>query len=139
MSEISRRGLLTGACGLLLLTSGVQALPASANDAVKKLANGRLSVALRKIPALSTIGGSVQIGNFKGKPVAISRTGESTYIAFSLSCPHQGVPVEKTDSGWRCEAHGSEFESDGDLVLGPATTHLKRIPIKVTRGTAVVG
>jgi Rieske Fe-S protein len=117
----------------------VQALPASANDAVKKLANGRLSVTLRKIPALSNIGGSVEIGNFKGKPVAISRTGESTYIAFSLSCPHQGVPVEKTDSGWRCEAHGSEFESDGDLVLGPAITRLKRIPIKVTRGTAVVG
>jgi Rieske Fe-S protein len=139
MSEISRRRLLTGACGLLLLTSGVQALPASANDAVKKLANGRLSVTLRKIPALSKVGGSVAIGNFKGKPVAMSRTGESTYIAFSLSCPHQGIPVEKTDSGWRCEAHGSEFESDGDLVLGPATTRLKRIPIKVTRGTAVVG
>ena len=139
MSDISRRGLLTGACGLLLLTNGVQALPASANDAVKKLANGRLSVSLRKIPALSAVGSAVQIGTIKDAPVAISRTGASTYIAFSLRCPHQGVPVEKTESGWRCEAHGSEFEADGDLVLGPATTRLKRVPIKVSRGTAVVG
>lgn len=138
MNPISRRNFLTGACGLLML-NGVQALPASANTAVKKLPNGRLSVQLGKIPALATVGGSVRIGIIKGKPVAISRTGASTYIAFSLSCPHQGVPVEKTETGWRCEAHGSEFEPAGDLILGPATTRLKRIPIKVTRGTAVVG
>ena len=138
MNLISRRSFLAGTCGLLML-NGVQALPASANSAVKKLSNGRLSVQLARIPALATIGGSVAIGMIKGKPVAISRTGDKTYIAFSLSCPHQGVPVEKTETGWICEAHGSEFEPDGDLVLGPATTRLKRIPMKVTRNTAVVG
>lgn len=138
MNPISRRGLLAGTCGLLML-NGIQALPASANSAVKKLSNGRLSVQLGRIPALATIGGSVAIGIIKGKPVAISRTGDKTYTAFLLSCPHQGVPVTKVETGWRCEAHGSEFEADGDLVLGPATTRLKRIPLKVTRNTAVVG
>lgn len=138
MTPISRRNFFAGTCGLLLL-GGVQALPASANTAVKKLPNGRLSVQLGKIQALASIGGATQIGNIKGKPVAISRTSTTTYIAFSLSCPHQGVPVEKTEAGWRCEAHGSEFESSGDLILGPAITRLKRIPIKVSRGVAVVG
>ncbi len=138
MTPISRRNFLAGACGLLVL-NGVQGLPAAANSAVKKLPNGRLSVQLAKIPALANVGGSVAIGIIKGKPVAISRTGATTYIAFSLNCPHQNVPVTKVETGWRCEAHGSEFEPDGDLVLGPATTRLKRIPIKVTRGTAVVG
>ena len=138
MNPISRRNFLTGTCGLLIL-SGVQALPASANTAVKRLPNGRLSVQLGKIQALSAVGGSVQIGIIKGKPVAVSRTGEKTFVAFSLSCPHQGVLVEKTESGWRCDAHGSEFEPAGDLILGPATTRLKKIPIKVTRGVAVIG
>jgi len=138
MHPISRRSFLAGSCGLLML-NGVQGLPASANSAVKKLSNGRLSVQLGKIPALANVGGSVRIGIIKGQPVAISRTGDATYIAFSLTCPHQNVPVTKVETGWRCEAHGSEFEPDGDLVLGPATTRLKRIPIKVTRNTAVVG
>jgi Rieske Fe-S protein len=38
-----------------------------------------------------------------------------------------------------CEAHNSEFEPDGDLVLGPATTGLVKVPIKVSRGVATIG
>jgi len=38
-----------------------------------------------------------------------------------------------------CPAHNSEFEGDGDLVLGPATTGLARVPIKVSRGVATIG
>ena len=51
----------------------------------------------------------------------------------------QGVKVSKKESGWVCEAHGSEFESDGDLVLGPATTRLPRVPMKISKGVATVG
>ncbi len=135
---VSRRSFLAGTCGLFLL-NGIQALPASANSAVKKLSNGKLSVQLNKLDALAQVGGAVRIGVIKGNPVAISRTGSATYLAFSLRCPHQNVPVTKTENGWRCEAHGSEFEADGDLILGPATTRLPRVPIKISRGVAVIG
>jgi Rieske Fe-S protein len=136
--EINRRALLSGACALLAIT-GLGALPASANSGIRKLGNGRVSVNLKSIPELSKVGGSVGIGNVKGKPVAITRTGASSYIAFSLSCPHQGVKLTQATTGWVCDAHGSEFEADGDLVLGPATTRLPRVPMKVSKGTATVG
>ena len=136
--EINRRALLSGACALLAIT-GLGALPASANSGIRKLGNGRVSVNLKSIPELSKVGGSVGIGNVKGKPVAITRTGTSSYIAFSLSCPHQGVKLTQAATGWVCDAHGSEFEADGDLVLGPATTRLPRVPMKVSNGTATVG
>jgi hypothetical protein len=129
MEAISRRTAITGACGILLL-SGLGEIPAAANSAVKKLANGRLSVQLKRIPELAKVGGSVSIGNVKGAPVAITRTGTSSYTAFSLNCPHQNVKVTKTESG---------FKSNGDLVMGPATTRLVRVPIKVSRGVATVG
>ena len=138
MEELSRRALLTGACAIATL-SGLGALPAAASNSVKKLANGRVSVTLKSIPELAKVGGSVGIGNVKGRPVAITRTGTSSYIAFSLSCPHQGVTVKRDEEGWSCEAHGSEFAANGDLVMGPATTRLPKIPIKVSRGVAVVG
>jgi Rieske Fe-S protein len=138
MEDLSRRALLSGACAIFTL-SGLGALPAAASNAVKKLANGRVSVTLKIIPELAKIGGSVSIGNVKGRPVAITRTGASSYIAFSLSCPHQGVTVSRQEGGWMCEAHGSEFSINGDLVMGPATTRLPRVPIKVNRGVAVVG
>ena len=136
--EINRRALLSGACALLVLR-GLGALPASANTGIRRLGNGRVSVKLKSLPELSKIGGSVGIGNVKGKPVAITRTGNSSYVAFSLSCPHQGVKLSWEENGWICDAHGSEFKADGELVLGPATTRLPRVPMKIAKGVATVG
>lgn len=136
--DIDRRALLTGACAILAL-SGFASPSASANSAVRKLSNGRLAVTLKGLPELSKVGGSVGIGDVKGLPVAITRTGNSSYIAFSLSCPHQGVKVSWKGTGWSCSAHGSEFKADGDLVLGPATTRLPKVPIKIAKGIATVG
>jgi Rieske Fe-S protein len=137
MASLSRRSLFTGAC--VVLAIGSSEVPAAANPAVKKLSGGRLSVILKNVPALSAIGGAVRIGTLKGVPVGIARTGASQYIAFSLRCPHQGITIDRSQNGWVCSAHLSEFEPDGDLVLGPATTGLSKVPIKVSRGVATIG
>lgn len=137
MEPISRRSLFAGVCAVVAL--GGSEVPAAANAVVKKLPNGKLSVTLKDLPALSAIGGAMRIGSIKGVPVGIARVGTNKYTAFNLSCPHQGVTVTKTDNGWMCKAHNSEFEPDGDLVLGPATTGLAKVPIKVSRGVATIG
>jgi Rieske Fe-S protein len=137
MEPLSRRSLFAGVCAIVAL--GGSEVPAAANAAVKKVAGGRLSVNLKAVPALSKVGGATRIGSVKGVPVGIARTGASKYVAFSLRCPHQGVAVTRTDNGWVCSAHLSEFEPDGDLVLGPATTALTPVPIKVSRGVATIG
>lgn len=134
---INRRALFAGLCGVVALS--IAPVPANANSAIKKLSGRRLSVQLKKIKELQTVGGSVRIGTVKGKPVAITRTGASTYNAFTLLCPHQGVEVTKSDAGWRCSAHGSEFAANGGLELGPATSDLPKVPIRVVRGVATVG
>jgi Rieske Fe-S protein len=137
MEPVSRRSLFAGACAIVAL-GGIE-VPAAANPAVKKIAGGRLSVNLKAVPALSKVGGATRIGSIKGVPVGIARTGAAKYVAFNLRCPHQGVTVGRTESGWVCSAHLSEFEPDGDLLLGPATTGLARVRIKVTRGIATIG
>ena len=137
MEDLSRRALLAGACALLAL--GPSALPAAAQSAVRRLPDGRLSVRVRDVPQLGTVGGAVRIGSVAGTPVAVARTGPSSYRAFSLRCPHQGVVVTQTEQGWSCSAHGSLFEPDGDLTLGPATTALSRVPATLRRGSLIVG
>jgi len=137
MEPISRRSFIAGVCAVVAL-SGSE-LPAAANTAVKKLPGGRVSVNLKAVPALAKVGGAAKIGSVKGVPVAIARTGTSNYIAFNLLCPHQKVTVTQNEKGWVCNAHGSEFEADGDLVLGPATTGLARVPIKVLKNVATIG
>lgn len=138
--KISRRSAITavaGACAIVALNAAT--LPVAANTAVKRIANGRLSVRVSAIPELANVGGAVSIGKVKGQPVGLARSGESTYVAFSLACPHQGVTVLREGDGWVCPAHRSEFESDGDLVLGPATSRLRRIPSRPSRGQVIVG
>ena len=137
MEPISRRSFMAGVCAVVALGAGE--VPAAANTAVKKLPGGRISVNLKAMPALAKVGGAPRIGSVKGVPVAIARTGTSKYIAFNLACPHQGVTVTRNESGWVCNAHGSEFEPDGDLVLGPATTGLARVPVKISKGLAIIG
>jgi len=137
MEPISRRSFIAGVCAVVAL--GGSELPAAANVAVKKLPGGRLSVDLKAVPALAKVGGAAKIGSVKGVPVAIARTGTAKYIAFNLLCPHQKVTVTQNGKGWVCNAHGSEFESDGDLALGPATTGLARVPMKISKGLATIG
>jgi Rieske Fe-S protein len=137
MEPISRRSFIAGVCAVIAL--GGSEVPAAANAAVKKLPGGRLSVNLKAVPALAKVGGAAKIGSVKGVPVAIARTGTSKYIAFNLLCPHQGVTVTQSEKGWVCSAHGSEFEADGDLVLGPATTGLTKVPMKISRNVATIG
>ena len=129
--------MLLGACALLAL--GTSAMPAVAQTAVRTRPDGRLEVRVKDLPQLAAVGGAVRVGSVKGVPVAVARTGPSTFRAFSLRCPHQGVVVGRTAQGWSCTAHGSQFEADGDLVLGPATTGLPKVPSALRKGVLVVG
>lgn len=140
MSDVSRRGFLATACGLAALgAAGASALPAAAATAVRTLPDGRLAVRVASVPELAQVGGAVRIGSVKGTPVGVARTGPRTYVAFNLRCPHQGVPVARSDEGWSCPAHGSKFEADGDLVLGPATKGLAKVRSSLRSGTLTVG
>lgn len=137
MQPITRRSLLVGACAIASL--GLTALPAAADSTIKRLPNGRVSVEVQSIPELAKVGGAVSLGNVKGQPVGLARTGPSTYRAFSLRCPHQGVTVNRDASGWICRAHGSEFTADGGLVRGPAKSGLAKVRSRMKQGQVIVG
>ena len=137
MSSVSRREVLAGVCGIAALS--VAGIPEASASAVKKLSGGRLSVKVSALPALKEVGGSVRVGSVKGQQVGLTRTGPSTFIAFTLACPHQGVTVTRSESGWKCAAHGSEFDATGELSLGPATTRLPQVKSRVSGGNVIIG
>jgi Rieske Fe-S protein len=137
MADISRRSLIAGICGIATLS--LTPLSAEGASVVKKAAGGRLSIRMRDIPKVVDVGSSASIGSVKGRPVALLRTGTSTFKAFSLMCPHQGVTVIKQEDGWYCDAHGSKFEENGALNMGPATSGLPPVRVKVRKGIVTIG
>ncbi len=84
---------------------------------------GSLSVQISKFPALANVGGIARVDT-GGSPVAVVRTGASTFAALSLICPHFGCTVGIYGSSFQCPCHGAQFASTGTWIGGQRTTNL---------------
>jgi len=83
--------------------------------------NSQINIA--SYPQLANVGGValVSIGN---APIAIVRTGTSTFLALSRVCPHEGGIVGESSNRWVCPVHGATFDIDGNWVGGQRTSSL---------------
>ncbi len=53
------------------------------------------------------------------------------FIALSLVCPHLGCVVEEEGQEILCPCHGSRYSLTGDLLQGPSTQSLPRLPVEM--------
>ena len=60
--------------------------------------------------------------------VLIARTNSGTFIAVSAACTHQGTNVNYNASGnnFICPNHGARFDSNGNVIQGPASASLTK-------------
>lgn len=100
---------------------------APGNDVTAPGFTGTLLVAVSNFPALSAVGGIARVDGGKGSPVAVVRTADAQYAAFSLVCPHQGATVNISGSGFQCPQHGARFAGDGSWVGGQPTSSLHHL------------
>lgn len=101
---------------------------------------GSLVVIVASFPALANVGGVARVDGGTGKPVALVRTGASTFTAFSLVCPHQGTTVDMSGGGFLCPNHGARFASTGKWQGGQVTGDLTTLvsSFNATAGTVTV-
>lgn len=137
----SRRAFLTGACALAAagIMGATLVEPAEAANGITTLSNGKVRVTVAKIKALRKDGGVAMIGMVGEAPVAVMRVNATTYVALDLSCPHAGVTVKRSSTGWSCPAHGSQFSSSGALQRGPARRSLAQMKSVFAKGVLTVG
>jgi Rieske Fe-S protein len=89
------------------------------------------TVTAGNFPGLATVGQLVIIN----AQIAAKRTGPAAFAAFSRSCTHEGFPVDLVPSGFFCENHGSQFDSDGHVTVGPATRDLDKLATSYDQAT----
>lgn len=70
-----------------------------------------------------------------GSYVAAYRDPEGSLKTYSAICPHMKCVLRWNDSGrsWDCPCHGSRFNTDGQLVEGPATMQLEPVAWSPTK------
>jgi cytochrome b6-f complex iron-sulfur subunit len=90
--------------------------------------------------ALTKVGGTVVLNSNPIDPIGILlyRESETSVLAFSRKCTHQGCPVAAFQNGVaNCPCHGSQYGTKGQVLRGPATAALKRYAASLS-GTGVI-
>jgi Rieske Fe-S protein len=88
---------------------------------------GSLTITLGAFPELGLVGGIAAVGTAAGVPVAVVRESQTSYLALSRICTHQGCTVAIAMRGFACPCHGSTFDAAGTNTGGPAPTPLRRL------------
>lgn len=91
-----------------------------------------LTVTLSSFPALASVGGVAAVGDLGTTPVALTRTGASSFVALSRICTHQGCTVDVTGGAFTCPCHGSQYDNTGSVTNGPATQSLPNLSAVVS-------
>jgi len=89
-------------------------------------AGGTTTIRVADYPPLANVGGIARVSTATG-PVAVLRTGASTFAAFSMVCPHQGATINISGSGFRCPSHGATFNASGTWTGGQHTGNLASV------------
>ena len=90
---------------------------------------GKVVLPFAKVPALQSPGGT-----FTGQPTGLGdtlnvvRVDQSTVIALSAICTHQGCTVAyaKSTNNFVCPCHGSNYDLSGNVTAGPAVKPVKK-------------
>ncbi len=101
----------------------------------KPPANFSIDLTSSTYNALKTVGGVVSV-----QGIFIIRTSQSTYLALSNICTHQGCAVNYSSSGKRfvCPCHGGEFDMTGNVVSGPPQSPLAKYQTVLNGNTLTV-
>jgi nitrite reductase/ring-hydroxylating ferredoxin subunit len=100
------------------------------------------TIRIADFPALSTIGGTARVDANTSNPIAVTRTGASSFVALSMICPHAGYkPINIISTGFRCPNHGAVFDSTGNWTGGQRTKDLQSYPTVYTAssGSLTIG
>jgi Rieske Fe-S protein len=99
-----------------------------------------LLVTLANVPALANVGGIARVDGNTSRPVALVRTGQASYLALSLICPHQGATVSIQSGAFICPRHGARFSSNGTWTSGQRTSNLNVLASSydATKGTVTI-
>jgi len=84
-------------------------------------ASGAVTFTVQQLPPRA--GGRQRDGHAAGVPypLVVLRASASQMLAFDARCPHLGCAVRGAQQLFICPCHGSLFNLDGSVKLGPAT------------------
>ena len=126
------------ACGTLLAGCGSPTPAPSGGDSSSVVT---LDLTQPENQGLAAVGRALALGAnaLDPKGMLLYRAGETSVLAFSRNCTHQGCTVGEFQNGVSsCPCHGSQFDTTGKMVKGPAQASIKQYPATVSGSTVTI-
>ncbi len=97
---------------------------------------------LQDTPDLQQVGGAYHLDiEDLDKNILVVRTGDETFLAVDIKCPHKGCDVayeNKNGEKFVCPCHGSEFKTTGEVTKGPSKKGLGAYQTKFKDGEVTI-
>jgi Rieske Fe-S protein len=88
--------------------------------------NGVITLSIDTSSPLATAGGAVQVQYGSGT-LLVARTGQDAFTALTAICTHQSCTITGySNQIYTCPCHGSQFDTNGQVKQGPASSALKK-------------
>jgi cytochrome b6-f complex iron-sulfur subunit len=134
MSDLSRRDFFKYITAALLTISGALGI-----GALFRFLNYQTE------PPLKT---EFEIGSAENYPIgsrslipevpALLIHNPSGFSALSLVCTHLGCTVVEKDNSFACPCHGSRYDSNGNVLRGPAQKPLRSLRVEITSNNDLI-
>jgi len=70
--------------------------------------------------------------------IGLKKESDGTYTALLLRCTHADNQLTPAGNGFKCNLHGSAFDSEGRVTNGPAERRLKQYRTEVVAGQVII-
>jgi cytochrome b6-f complex iron-sulfur subunit len=102
------------------------------------LTNGVIAITIDGNSPLAAVGGMALV-QASGNALLVARTGQDSFTAHSATCTHQTCTITGFSSQlFVCPCHGSEFDTSGMVVRGPAVAPLRAYSTQFASGTLTI-
>jgi Rieske Fe-S protein len=98
-----------------------------------------IDLTMPQYQVLANAGGALKIPNRNDNryPIIVNRVSENKIVALSSKCTYLGCEVSLPENNViKCSCHGSIFDGDGKIILGPAKKALKAFNV-LFKGTTI--
>jgi cytochrome b6-f complex iron-sulfur subunit len=102
------------------------------------VAGGSVTVNIDAASPLTAVGSAALVQSGQGK-FLVTRTAQDAFNAFTATCTHEQCDVTGFQSGtFVCPCHGSQYNTSGAVVQGPAPQRLRQFTTQFTNNVLTI-
>jgi cytochrome b6-f complex iron-sulfur subunit len=105
-----------------------------ANASALPIVNGTLNGSTITVTVTGTAlatPGTLALVRTSGGDVLVARTSATSFVSLSAACTHANCEITgSAGQSFYCPCHGSQFDTSGNVVAGPALSPLRKFAVQ---------